>query len=142
MPKRTIASAKEELGHLVMAPDTKRQLEREIHKAREKGLAMVNKTQSERFSQLEEGIRETKREFSSIETALYELKRDSERSEISAAEYRLRFDDLMERRAMAEARSRSLDQRIEEYQRVEADPEGWLDDFFERYPQIMPDFSF
>ncbi|MBW3589516.1 MAG: hypothetical protein KY429_08875 [Actinobacteria bacterium] len=142
MPKRTIAQAEQELGRLVMSSDEFGKLEREIQRAKDKAKTMIAEMQTQRFAELEEEIRVVKRAYNAIETEMQDLKAESERRDVAASEYRQRFNDLMQRREKVGARARTLDARIEEYRRIEADPEGWMDDLFERYPTIKPDFSF
>ncbi len=62
---------------------------------------------------------------------------------LSAKDYHRDFQKLQARRRHLERQADELAQGVQYVSTIEADPEGWVDTtFYEKYPQMAPEFSF
>lgn len=140
MPRRTFGEARAVLDTLVLSPDDRKEREKLLKQKINKELAALHTRQKEQHQTLEATIKELKSDLSEVEQKLYDLEKDSRAHDISAHEYRQRFDQLQQQRAGLMQKSLATMAQADRYADIEEDPESYLDDMYRRFPTVKPEF--
>jgi chromosome segregation ATPase len=142
MAQRTVGEARAVLDQMVLAPEVRKQWEKRLAEEEGKIRAETHKRHAEQHATLDAEIARVAEGLSEVASELRALEREARGDEISAEEYRRKFEELNRRRRDLMFKTASLKGGVDQLEREEEDPIGATDELYRKYPSLpRPNFD-
>lgn len=141
MPQRTLQEAERALGQLIVPPDARRAMEKELDARKRVILSTLDEHRAQEFEKLTIDVKAAGLALQLVKDEMNDLHFRGRRNEVNPTEFRQRYIELDETRRRAERDLESIAKRIEHFEAREDDPEGYADEFLRKFPINRPDFS-
>lgn len=142
MPQRLFSEARAALDVVLLSPNERAEREGEIADRLMPLLDDFERFQDDAETRLTSSIAEVKRDLKRVTRDLYALDKEGKRGGISAKEYGHRFTALLSERDAIQRRAERLRAEVDEFERLDANPERSVDEQLARHPLLRPHFSF
>lgn len=142
--QRTVTDAARALEELAptLNPEMYRRYNEELTQARNAATATAGEFADRQVADVDAVREDLLRGLCEVRDAYAALAKDGESGRISAADYQARFARLRQQQRALERRAGDIVRVAELVEGIETDPEGWADNFQNRYPHARPNFSF
>lgn len=144
MPRRTLRQARRAFEDMTagLNPAMYQQSKAEIDKASGAAVAMATQHADRRVNDVLGSRQEMLTELCRLRDELTSLVAQGEQGLLPAREYNERLARLQRELRATDRHASEVDQATEFVETIEQDPEAWADSLAERYPHMMPEFSF
>ncbi len=120
-----------------------RRLNEEVSANSSAAMVVATNYADQRTVEIMERSQEVLEELCDVRDQMTALVAQGKTGGVSAKDYHRSFQKIQARRRQLERQADELAQGVEYVGRIEANPEGWVDTtFYEKYPQMAPEFSF
>jgi len=126
----------------VLPGETRRQVAEEIKDARKRALAFANGVTDAAVADVDRDREAALRELCEVRDGYAQLIKDGQAGRITAAEFSAGFDDLESRELRCGNTINGFTDAVAQVTEVEEAPLDYADDYAERNPNLLHEFSF